>query len=544
MTYKNLSIGKKIAVVFAAIAAVFIAFGLFLVSELKLVRAGTMDFTDSTIPSVLSVEELKYEVTSVRTTQFFVLTFEDNPTSMRNTLEKTRLHIKSIEKKLSDYEATVVSDKEQRVFDAVNLAWDTYLFGIRGYEAAAEAGDAHKAEDLLVNTFAQFNRLMISLDDLRELNLEFVANNRTNMLGSISRVTMLTLSCILAVLAIMVLMNIFLTRQICLPLNQVMALSAEIASGNLTHFLKRDEIGNDELGQLADSSIKMQDNLRKLVEEIVASVTQLSAAVEEVSAVSEQSSTGMQQQQSEITMVATAMDQMKATVADVANNTETASISASSANDEAKQGCDDVQQNIDSITRVSQKIENAGELVQQLEQESGNISMVVDVIRGIADQTNLLALNAAIEAARAGEQGRGFAVVADEVRTLAGRTQDSTGEIVAIIEKLQKSANAAKDATSESCVMIQECVTQSQNTGETIQNIEQTVAQIADMSQQIASACSEQDSVTEELGRNVESIHQSSTEVAVGAEQTAKACVELSQLAANLQSMMSRFRIS
>ncbi|WP_064602730.1 HAMP domain-containing methyl-accepting chemotaxis protein [Photobacterium sp. J15] len=544
MTYKNLSIGKKIAVVFAAIAAVFIALGLFLVSELKLVRGGTINFTDSTIPSVLSVEELKYEVTSVRTTQFFVLTFEDDPAAMRSTLDRTKRHISDIEKMLSEYEATVASDHEQRVFDAVSRAWDSYLRGIRGYEAAAETGKSEKAEDLLVNTFDQFNHLMIALDDLRELNLEFVANNRTKMLGSLSRISTLTLSCILAVLAIMVLMNIFLTRQICLPLNQVMALSAEIASGNLTHFLKRDEIGNDELGQLADSSIKMQDNLRKLVEEIVASVTQLGAAVEEVSAVSEQSSTGMQQQQSEITMVATAMDQMKATVADVANNTETASISASSANDEAKQGCDDVQQNIDSITRVSQKIENAGELVQQLEQESGNISMVVDVIRGIADQTNLLALNAAIEAARAGEQGRGFAVVADEVRTLAGRTQDSTGEIVAIIEKLQKSANAAKDATSESCVMIQECVTQSQNTGETIQNIEQTVAQIADMSQQIASACSEQDSVTEELGRNVESIHQSSTEVAVGAEQTAKACVELSQLAANLQSMMSRFRIS
>ncbi len=143
-----------------------------------------------------------------------------------------------------------------------------------------------------------------------------------------------------------------------------------------------------------------------------------------------------------------------------------------------------------------------------------------------------------------GEQGRGFAVVADEVRTLAGRTQDSTSEIVSIIDKLQKSASEAKEATSGSCSMIQECVTQSHTTGETIHKIEQTVAQIADMSLQIASACSEQDSVTEELGRNIESIHQSSTEVAVGANQTAKASVELSQLAANLQSMMSRFRVS
>ncbi|MCW8327464.1 methyl-accepting chemotaxis protein [Photobacterium sp. SDRW27] len=544
MTYKNLSIGKKIAVVFAAIAAIIIAFGVFLMSELKLVREGVLNFTDSTLPSVLSVEELKYEITSNRTTQFFTLTHRNDIVAMRNTLQRAQQGNHRIEKMLEDYGATVASDHERQVFMRISDAWECYVDVIDSFESAATNGDVDKAERLLVNTYGQFNELMIALDGLRELNLGFVTNNRTEMLASTDRVSTITLSCIIALVVFMVIMNLFLTRQICLPLNQVMMLSGEIAAGNLTHFLKRDEIGNDELGMLADSSVKMQDNLRALVEEIVAAVTQLSTAVEEVSAVSEQSSQGMKQQQDEITMVVTAMDQMKATVADVANNTEVASVSATSANDEAKLGSKDVQQSIESILRVSQEIENAGVLVELLEKESTNISMVVDVIRDIAEQTNLLALNAAIEAARAGEQGRGFAVVADEVRTLAGRTQDSTGEIVSIIDKLQKSASEAKEATTESCSMIEQCVTQSQNTGETIQSIEQTVAQIADMSLQIASACSEQDSVTEELGRNIESIHQSSTEVATGANQTAQASIELSQLAANLQSMMSRFRVS
>jgi len=288
----------------------------------------------------------------------------------------------------------------------------------------------------------------------------------------------------------------------------------------------------------------MQDNLRGLIEEVVAAVTQLGAAIEEVSAVSEQSAKGIQSQQQEISLVATAMTQMKATVADVAGNTESASESASSANALARSGNQDVQRSLVAITRVAEEIEQAGTLVAELERESAQINVVVDVIRGIADQTNLLALNAAIEAARAGEQGRGFAVVADEVRTLAGRTQASTGEIVAIIETLQSRANQAKEVTGLSCDMIRQCVTQSEQTGTGIQQIEEAVAQIADMAIQIASACGEQDAVSDELGRNVERINESANEVAQGADHTARACLELSQLAVGLRQTIGRFRLA
>ena len=224
--------------------------------------------------------------------------------------------------------------------------------------------------------------------------------------------------------------------------------------------------------------------------------------------------------------------------------TEDASELATSATNEAKESTRVVNETIIEIEKVANEIQNAGEMVAQLEQDTANISMVVDVISGIAEQTNLLALNAAIEAARAGDQGRGFAVVADEVRTLAGRTSQSTSEIISIIDKLQHRAKETGEATKNSCQLIQQCVGQSQIAGGSITQIESSVASIADMNIQIASACCEQNSVTDELSRSVESINQASTEVASGAKQTAQACSELSQLANGLQENISQFKLN
>ncbi|MGL5604197.1 MAG: methyl-accepting chemotaxis protein, partial [Plesiomonas sp.] len=179
----------------------------------------------------------------------------------------------------------------------------------------------------------------------------------------------------------------------------------------------------------------------------------------------------------------------------------------------------------------------------QLEQDSASISMVLDVIRNIADQTNLLALNAAIEAARAGEQGRGFAVVADEVRTLAQRTQDSTAEINKIIEVLQSRAAEAGQAMQLSRQQMQTSVEQARNAGATIEQINDAVIRISDMNTQIASATEQQNSVTDELNRSIVNIHNASDEVAQGANQTAQACGELNQLANNLQQTIARFSL-
>ena len=541
MSYKNLAVRTKIAVVFSAIGLVMIAFAIFLLQELKNVEDTVVNFTDSTVPSLLSVEDINFEMNTLRRNQYAALTYPKNllPGLITSLKEQER----NVEKLIAAYGATVVSDGEQRVFDRVNNSWKAYMAPLEPFLAQVSADNKAEAQKSLLGSFKEFQDVGVAMDGLLKLNLTFVTDNRVSMMGSIANVSTITKVSFSALIAFMIFITFFLARQICRPLNLVVEQSKAIASGDLTFQLQRDEIGNDELGALADTNIEMQNQLRILIEDTISAVTQLSAAVEEMSAISEQSSRGMQQQQSDITTVAAAMEQMKATVAEVANNTETASTSALEASEEAKQGNQDVQSNIEQIQIVSRDIEQAGELVEELERESNNISVVVEVIRGIADQTNLLALNAAIEAARAGEQGRGFAVVADEVRSLAGRTQASTSEIVDIIEKLQASAAHAKIATDQSCSKIRICVEQSVQTGQSIQMIEETMMKVADTGIQIASACSEQDSVTEELGRNIQSMSLSASEVALGADQTAQSSVELAQLASTLQQSLSRFKV-
>ncbi|MCX7127664.1 methyl-accepting chemotaxis protein [Aeromonas sp.] len=543
MFYKNLSIGKKIAVVFAVIAAVNVIFGIFLSSELRGVRDRVLNFTDSTLPSVLSVETLLYDISYVRRSQFALLVLS-NDSELQMRRSSLQNSIRKIDTAFHAYEATVGADYERQVFNQAKQQWLSYQRSVNDFDQMLIQGQPEQAKTQLFTSSTAFSSLELAINGLVDVNLGFVKENRTSLLDSVSMVISFAMVSIGSLLLFMMAMTWFLTRQICLPLQAVVAQANAIAAGDLTHQLERQHIGRDELGALAKASLKMQDNLRGLIEEVVAAVTQLGAAIEEVSAVSEQSAKGIQSQQQEISLVATAMAQMKATVADVAGNTESASESASSANALARSGNQDVQSSLVAISRVAEEIEQAGTLVADLERESAQINVVVDVIRGIADQTNLLALNAAIEAARAGEQGRGFAVVADEVRTLAGRTQASTGEIVAIIETLQSRANQAKEVTGVSCDMIRQCVTQSEQTGTGIQQIEEAVAQIADMAIQIASACGEQDAVSDELGRNVERINESANEVAQGADHTARACLELSQLAVGLKQTIGRFRLA
>lgn len=315
-----------------------------------------------------------------------------------------------------------------------------------------------------------------------------------------------------------------------------------IAVGDLTGASVATASG-DEFGQLANALEQMKQQLADSLAQISQGSEQVNQAVHTMTAVAEETNTGAARQRMEIEQVSTATTEMADTVQEVARSTQSAADAASSAATEVSTGDSVVSDTIASINTLAQQVTRASEVITSLEQDSDNIGTVLDVIRGIAEQTNLLALNAAIEAARAGEQGRGFAVVADEVRTLAQRTQQSTQEIQEMIESLQAGARQAVQVMESGREQVTTSVQHAEKAGQSLGTIRTAVDTIHDMNSQIAAAAEEQSAVATEINRNVGNISELIEQTAVGAQQATNVSNSLEQLSTELQQIVSGFRL-
>ncbi|WP_353188502.1 methyl-accepting chemotaxis protein [Pseudomonas sp.] len=341
-------------------------------------------------------------------------------------------------------------------------------------------------------------------------------------------------------LVIGLLASVVISRQITAPLALTVDLARRIAKGDLT--VQARSARKDELGDLQNAMQEMAQNLNTLVQGIGNGVTQISTSAEKLSAMSEQTSAGVRQQKSEVDQVATAMHEMASTVQEVARNTTDASAAATLADQQARHGSTVVKQATVQISELAMAIEELGGAMNVLTQDSEQIGKVIDVIKAVAEQTNLLALNAAIEAARAGEQGRGFAVVADEVRSLAQRTQDSTKEIEALIVTLQQGTQAAATLMTSSRERTLDTVVLAQKAELAITEINQSIGTIQEMSLQISAAAEQQSAVADEINRSIVSVRDVADQSAVASEESAAATIELASLGQDLQRMTAHFR--
>ncbi|SDR39129.1 methyl-accepting chemotaxis protein [Pseudomonas grimontii] len=440
------------------------------------------------------------------------------------------------------YRATLLADDERAAGDKLDQIWPNYISSADRIMSLLDSGQIEQARAQLNSTN---NELFRQARELIRVMIE--SNNRQIKEGAIaaedlrSSALIWMISGIVLAFIIAVIIGVLITRLITRPIAQAVENAQRIAKGDLTQAITTDR--TDEAGQLLMALSDMQGGLKSTLMEIANASDQLASAAEELSAVTDESTRGLTRQNDEIQQAATAVNQMTAAVDEVASNAVSTSEASRQATTEAEDGRQQVEQAVSGMSSMVVEINDSTQSVADLAGQVREIGKVIDVIRGIADQTNLLALNAAIEAARAGEQGRGFAVVADEVRALAHRTQTSTVDIEKMIGEVQAGADGAVAAMNKSLNWANNTQTLAQNAGQALERITASVASINERNLVIASASEEQAQVAREVDRNLLNIQDLSTQTAAGAHQTNASSQDLSRLATSFNMLVSKFQL-
>lgn len=543
--FNKMSISQKLSGGFATLALLVVALALFSVSQLSSFFHSTNEITGNLIPSMRAANQMEISLLDARRAE---LNMVISGTDQQGVARYDQVFLAAKQEfsvATQTYNSMPFTSKiEEQEFMALKDAAAQYFNAHEQLVEALRQGDMAQVMSLregeTMFTLESVSKKALVLRDINDKAAREMTSTLEEVYGNAKMLNILVGS--LTVLFVVV-VALVLIRQIRNPVMLLLAQTQKVSSGDLVTQLDTTRFNNDELGLLAKGFDEMQGSLHSLVSEVSTSVVQLSSAAEQISVVAKQSATSMNSQQDELNQLATAMHEMQATVQEVSRNTSDAASAATEASSTAVQGTHTVNDSIVRIEQVASAIESTAEVIRQLGDDSRNIGMVLEVIRGIAEQTNLLALNAAIEAARAGEQGRGFAVVADEVRTLAKRTQDSTAQINSIISELQQRTEQAGSTMQQSQALMQATVDSAREAGASISEISSSVESISHMSIQIATATEEQGAVSEELNRNVVNINHASEEVVAGTDQMAAACNDLNQLATQLQEMIHRFKV-
>jgi len=449
-------------------------------------------------------------------------------------------HAELLRSSLEKSKSTTANDEVKKSLDDARAVLEAYISSATNITNLAFKDPAAGMQELaqFINAFHKLEVVMADISG----NIEKINSQSEEGLQAILGEALNVIFILAAIgIAVILAASIAIPRYINRALNQ---LGETIVSVSVEKDLRRRVTieNNDEIGQLGQHVNNMLSDFQASINKIAQLSGKLLSSTQVVARTTEKSSNDLKQQEAEIQQVATAMSEMSYAVQEVVNNANHAADATVQANQEAISGKQVVASSIDSMDALAQMVERAAKAMEQLKNDSENIGVILDVIGDIADQTNLLALNAAIEAARAGEQGRGFAVVADEVRTLAGRTQKSTTEIQRMIEQLQSGATDAVNIMDSGRKQAQSSVDQVRNAGVTLDAISQVMGKIADMNSQIAVSAKEQNSTAAEINRNISNISGITEETTKGAELTFETSASLHTLAEEMGELVKQFK--
>ncbi|MBJ2267687.1 methyl-accepting chemotaxis protein [Pseudomonas sp. MF6772] len=541
MSIRSLNIAPRAGLGFGFLALMVFVLGGFALLQMANMREQSDQVETNWLPSVMAAGEMSQDLLRIRALTLRLLVNRDPQAVAQNEQKileiKKQLHTAQLL-----YEALIVLPEDQVLFDRFKVEQQQYLqrqeqvMALSRQNQLEDAvkvvnGEMNHLADTMAGTLGELVTLnKVSANQAAALAQQVFSQSRIGVIGMIALTALITIG--LAVL---------LTRSIVSPLAQSLRVAQGVASGDLTGEITVS--GKDEPARLQQALKSMQENLRETIQRISQSSSQLASASEELSSVTEDATRGLHQQSQEIEQAATAVNQMTAAVEEVASNAVATSQASRESDRIAQHGREQVHQTVLSIESLADDVTANATQVEDLAQKVYGISKVLDVIRSIAEQTNLLALNAAIEAARAGEAGRGFAVVADEVRALAHRTQQSTQEIEQMIGGIQQGTDQAVSSMQQSNGRARATLEIAKSAGTALEEIASAFTLINERNLVIASASEQQAAVAREVDRNLMNIRDLSMQTSAGANQTSAASQELSRLAVDLNTMVARFSV-
>ena len=539
MSLRNMRIGLRASLSFGVLASLLVIVGMFGLGQMAKLRQSALVIEESWMPSIENIHDSAAFVASIRLEALRLATTDESRIrdNSKALITRQRTELQT----LLDHHKTLLSgDEEREMLKQLEGNVNTYLTLVAQIVALVDKDQQQDAIDLLNSRLApQGVILNKSLEDMITFNQSGVETAVDSAAQTYSSAQWIVGSIIVFALIATLLLAWLLTRSITAPLGQALNVARTIAGGDLSQPIAVS--GKDEPAQLLTALATMQAQLQGTIRGISESAQQLASAAEEMSSVMEQSTRGLQAQNDEIEQAATAVTEMSAAVDEVAGNAVSSAEASQASDEDSKHGHYQISETISSIQNLVDEVLGASNKAEHLSVQAQDISKVLEVIRGIAGQTNLLALNAAIEAARAGEAGRGFAVVADEVRSLAQRTQDSTEEIEQMITGIQQGTQGTVDALNSSAEHASQTLQRANSAGSALEKITAAISQISQRNLVIASAAEQQALVAREVDRSLVNIRDLSTQTAAGATQTSAASQELSRLAVDLNGLVTRF---